>query len=112
MAQAARTQGANNGEFLRLHDQLRQEIRAMQQDRDRFMSSLTDEQRQMLQARIRRLDQSRDRLNERIRLLDEEIVKPDPDQKRLRDGSRDIEKAANEYQKRLRETARDMGVDF
>jgi chromosome segregation ATPase len=70
-----------------------------------------DEQRQALQNRIRKLDQARDRLNERIRLLDAEMAKPDQDRKRVRDYAGDVEKATNEYQKRLRETARDMGVE-
>jgi len=111
MAEAAKGGGANNAEFRRLHEQLQQEIRTMQQDRDRFMSSLGGEQRQALQNRIRKLDQTRDRLDERSRFLDAEMAKPDRDSKRVRDYTGDVEKATNEYQKRLRETARDMGVE-
>lgn len=111
MAEAAKGGGSNNAEFRRLHEQLQQEIRTMQQDRDRFTSSLGDEQRQALQNRIRNLDQASNRLNERIRFLDAEIAKPDQDRKRVRDYAGDVEKATNEYQKRLRETARDMGVE-
>jgi chromosome segregation ATPase len=83
----------------------------MQQDRDRLILSLREEQRQPLQERIRKMDLARDRLNERIRLLDTEMAKPEPDRKRLRDQAKDVEKATNEYQKRLRETAKDMGVE-
>jgi hypothetical protein len=57
------------------------------------------------------MDQARDRLNERVRLLDAEMAKPEPDRDRIRKYSNDVEKATNEYQKRLRETAKDMGVE-
>jgi chromosome segregation ATPase len=110
MAQAAQGGGANNTEFRRLHEQLQQEIRTMQQDRDRFMNALTQQQRTELQDHIRKMDQTRDRLNDRVRLLDSEIAKSDPEQKRLRSYAKDVDKAATEYQKRLQETAREMGM--
>jgi chromosome segregation ATPase len=111
MAQAAKSGGANKAEFQRLHEQLQQEIRTMQQDRDRFMNSLSQQQRTELQDRIRKMDQARDRLNDRTRLLDSEMAKPDPDQKRIRSYAQDVEKATKEYQKQLAETAREMGVE-
>jgi chromosome segregation ATPase len=75
------------------------------------MFSLREEQREPLQDRIRKMDLARDRLKEQIGLLDTEMAKPEPDRKRVRDRAKDVEKATNEYQKRLRETAKDMGVE-
>jgi hypothetical protein len=111
MAEAAKRGGVNNQDFIRLHEQLRQEMRTMQQERDRFMTSLSEEQGSVLQDRIRKMDQSRDRLNDQVRLLEAEMAKPNPDPKRISNYSHDLDKAMNEWQKRFRETTRDMGVE-
>jgi hypothetical protein len=111
VAEAAKGGGVDSAEFRRLHEQLQQEIRTMQQDRDRLMNGLSQEQQTELQARIRKTDQARDRVNERLRSLDMEMAKADLDQKRIRSFAQDLEKATKEYQKRLRETAEEMGVE-
>jgi chromosome segregation ATPase len=110
MAAAAKGESANSEEFRRRHEQLRQEIQIMQQERDRFMNGLTEEQRSTLQSRIRAMDRARDRLNDRLRLLNDEMGKPEPDRKRIRDHVTGVETAAREWQKQLREVSSEMGV--
>jgi hypothetical protein len=56
------------------------------------------------------MDQARDRLNDRLRLLNDEMAKPEPDPKRIRDHAAGVETAAKEWQKQLRETSSEMDV--
>lgn len=111
MAQAAKGGGFNNEEFRRQHEQLREEIRAMHQERDRFATGLTPEQGEALQDRIRAMDQSRDRVNQPLQDLDRELAQREPDRKRLAEYSRELEKAMKEWQKRHREMGSDLGIE-
>jgi hypothetical protein len=78
----------------------------LQQDRDRFVNGLTGEQRSKLHSRVRAMDQTRDCLNDRIRLLNYEMAKPEPDRKRIRAHAAGVETAAREWQKQFHERPR------
>ncbi len=110
MADAAKGGGANNAEFRQQHQQLRQEIRTMQQENDRFMNGLSDEQRAGMQDRIRNMDQARDRVNNRMQQLDDELAKPEPDRKRIREHATEMDKAMKEWQKQYRNMGSDMSI--
>jgi chromosome segregation ATPase len=112
MADAAKGGGANNAEFREQHQQLRNEIRTMQQENERFMNGLSDEQRAGMQDRTRSMDQARDRLNNRMQQLDEEIAKPEPDRKRIGAHVTEVEKAMKEWQKQYRNMGSDMGIQL
>lgn len=102
MAQAAKGGGANNPEFLRQHEQLRQQIQAMQREHERFVDGLNAAQRDSLGKRIQDMDKIRDRLQDRLRLLDGELAEPELDRKRIREHASEIEKAMNDWQKQYR----------
>jgi chromosome segregation ATPase len=110
MADAAKGGGANNAEFREQHQQLQNEIRTMQQENDRFMNSLSNEQRAGMEYRIRSMDQARTRLNNQMQQLDEELAKPEPDRKRIREHATDVEKEMKEWQRKYRDMGSDMGI--
>lgn len=83
----------------------------MQQEHDRFMNGLSDEQRAGMQGRTRSMDQARDRLNNRVQQLDDELAKPEPDRKRMREHATEVEKAMKEWQKQYRNMGSDMGIE-
>jgi len=74
------------------------------------MNGLSDEQRAGMQDRIRQMDQSRDRLNNRMQQLDDELAKPSPDHQRIREHATEVEKAMKEWQKQNRNMGSDMGI--
>jgi len=82
----------------------------MQQEHDRFMNGLSDEQRAGMQDRIRSMDRSRDRLNNRLQQLDGELAKAEPDRKRIREHATELDKAMKEWQKQYRNMGSDMGI--
>lgn len=110
MADAARGGGANNQEVRQQQQQLRNEIRTMQQENQRFMKGLSDEQRAEMQDRIRSMDRSRDRLNTCLQQMDDELAKAEPDRKRIREHATELDKAMKEWQKRYRNLGSEMGI--
>ncbi len=111
MAQAAKGGGANNPEFRQQHQQLREQIRMMQQEHDRFMNGLSEQQRDQLQDRIRKMDQARERVHTQSQALDQEIGQPNPNGGRLEKRAREMEKATKEWQKQYRTMAEEMGIE-
>jgi DNA repair exonuclease SbcCD ATPase subunit len=110
MAQAAKG-GVNNEKFRQQHAQLRSEVQTMQQEHDRFMQGLSEEQRAALHDRIRKMDRVRDRVNTRLQEMDQELSQANPDTKRVARRAREVEKATNEWQKQYRNLGTDMGIE-
>jgi chromosome segregation ATPase len=110
MAEAAKGGGANNPEFREQHQRLREEIRTMQQEHDRFMQALSEEQRAAMQDRIRKMDQARERLHTQLQGMDQELNQANPDPKRLETQTREMERATREWQKQYRSMGSDMGI--
>jgi chromosome segregation ATPase len=107
LAAVAKSGGANNGDFMRQRDQLHEQIQAMQRDHQQFVSGLTSSQQASLADRIRAMDRDREQINSRIRQLDAELAKPDPQRKRIEEHAREIEKAMKDWQQQYRRTQSD-----
>lgn len=109
MARDAR-KGFDPAKAARERDQLHQNVQTMLQRHDQVLQGLTDPQRDRLRDRIHPLDQSRDRLQIRLREMDEELARSDPDGNRFTGRVRAVEDAARDWQARYRELARSMGL--
>lgn len=110
MAQTAKGGGVNNPAFRRQHEQLRNGIRTMQEEHNRFMQGLSGEQRAAMQERIRKMEQQQERLQSRLQALDQELAKSEPDRKRIENQAREMEKAMKEWQKQYREMGSEMNI--
>jgi hypothetical protein len=92
-------------------DQLRNEIRTMQQEHDRFMQRLSDDERAAMQDRVRKMDQARDRVNLSIQAMNEGFKQVNPDQQHIAKQARKIEKAMKEWQKQYHKMGSDMEIE-
>ena len=110
MAKAAKGGGVNNPEFRQQHAQLRKEVQTMQQEQDRFMQGLSDEQRAVLQDRIRKMDQARDRIHMQSQEMDQEMSQASPNRQRIATQAREMERAMKDWQKQYRGLGSDMGI--
>jgi hypothetical protein len=65
-------------------DQARRDLQAIEQRRDTFERTLTTPDRERLEPRLRELDALGDDARRRLRELDVELARPEPDQDRIR----------------------------
>lgn len=84
-------------------DQLRSHTAEMLRQHERFMQSLGDAQRSQLQDRIRKMDQTRERLENCLQRIDREVDNPNPDPKRIRKEARLMKKETRKFQKQTGE---------
>jgi hypothetical protein len=82
----------------------------MQQEHDRFMQGLSDEQRAVLQDRIRKMDQARDRIHMQSQEMVQEMSQASPDRQRIATQAREMERAIKDWQKQYRGLGSDMGI--
>lgn len=90
---------------------MRNEIRTMQQEHDRFMQRLSDDERAAMQDRVRKMDQARDRVNLSIQAMNEGFKQVNPDQQHIAKQARKIEKAMKEWQKQYHKMGSDMEIE-
>lgn len=110
MAQAARGGGFNKQEFRQQHQQLQNAIQNMQEEHNRFVQGLTEEQKGDMQERIRKMEQSRERVREHLQQMDQELEQDNPNRKHIAEHAREMEKAVKEWQKQYRHMGSDMGI--
>ena len=83
----------------------------MQQEHNRLMQGLRDGQREALQERVRKMDQTRERVNTRFAAIDQELNQPNPDCKRIAQHARKMDRAVKEWQKQHRKMGLEMGIN-
>lgn len=82
-------------------DQLRERVRLMQQEHERLMAGLSDEQKQALQERVRVMNEARERVLAEMQRIDQELGRPQPDARQLAERAREMERAARELQQQF-----------
>jgi uncharacterized protein (DUF3084 family) len=82
----------------------------MQQEHDRFMQGLSEEQRAALRDRIRKMDQARDRIHTQSPQMDQEMSQANPDAQRIATQAREMEKVVKEWQKQYRSLGSEIGI--
>lgn len=93
-------------------ERIRNEIRIMEEEQNRFMQGLNAEQREQMRERTRTMEEHRERLNSQFREMDQELSKSDPDRERISRQAREMERTMNEWQNEYRGTGSDMGMDL
>ncbi|UCG77715.1 MAG: hypothetical protein JSV21_09060 [Nitrospirota bacterium] len=95
--------GFKAGDAKMMQSRLREEVRAMEREHERFKSGLADAQQDQVRDRIRDMDRSRDRIRDQLREMDAELDEPNPSGQRIAMQSREMERQMLEWQKRYRE---------
>lgn len=78
-------------------DQLRSRIREMEQEHERMMNGVNQSQQQGWQELVRNTNQIRERLHAQLKKLDTEVDGANPDPKRIREQTREIEKTMMQW---------------
>ena len=89
-------------------DQLRDQVRTMDQQNQRLMEGLDNQQRTAVEQRTRTMNQLQERINSRLQNMDQELAKTSPDRKRIAEEAQNVERETQRYQQQYR----DMGDDL
>lgn len=89
-------------------DQIRDQVRTMDQQNQRLMQGLDTQQRAAIEQRTRSMNQLQERINSRLQNMDQELAKTSPDRKRIAEEARNVEREMQQY----RQQYRDMGDDL
>lgn len=110
MSHDARGQRFNSSEARRQREQLRNELRMMEEEHARFMNGLSEEQRGEMREQIRNLEQARERLQLRLQELDQELGSASVSGNRVEERAREVERVIKEWQKAHRHIGAGLGV--
>lgn len=100
-----------NAEAMRQdRNQLQEQIRTMDQEHQRMMEGLSSDQRGFVQNRSRTMEQIQSRINTRLQEMDQELAKDNPDQKRLSNLAREVERDMNRWRNEHRQVGDDLGL--
>lgn len=111
MEQATQGKTFNLDAVRQQREQLRNEIRSMVEEHNRFMQGLNAEQRAGIRERIVNIEKERERLTSRFQQMTQEIDQSDPDQKRIARQTREMENAMNNWRKEYQHIGSDFGVE-
>lgn len=89
-------------------DQLRDQVRTMDQQNRGLMQGLDNQQRAAIEQRTQTMNQLQELINSHLRSMDRELAKTSPDRKRIAELARNLERDTQRYQQQYR----DMGDDL
>jgi chromosome segregation ATPase len=108
MARAADGKGFNAEQARQQRNELRNEVRTMEQEHARLMRGLSGEQREALQEQIRNTEQNRERIQTRLQEMDQELAGEGPNGKRVAECARAVEREMKQWQETNRKMAEEM----
>lgn len=91
-------------------NRLQEQVAAMQQEQERLMAGLNDNQRNALQQRTQNMSRLQDRLRTQLQALDAELGKADPNGKQVARQAREMESTAKELREQYRAVQSQMVV--
>jgi len=89
----------NAAEANQQQSQIREGLRAMEQEQERLMNGLDPSQKQALQQRIGNMNQFREQMNVQTRLMDQELASPNADAQRVAERAQEMERIMNNWRK-------------
>jgi hypothetical protein len=111
MVRLARGTKFNAEAWRQLHVQLQSEIQVMEEEHERLMQELGDEQRAATQQRTREMEEDLESLDVWMQAMDDELAESEPDAKQLAGQARKVEKAAKEWEKDNKDLGADLGLN-
>ncbi len=91
----------NADQAVRQQNQIRDQVRTMEQEHERLMNGLDPTQQQAWQEQIRNMDQLRQRANSQLQQMEGEL-KGNPDAKRVTERARELEQTMNNWRNQYR----------
>jgi hypothetical protein len=105
------TRNFDAGAARRQHNQLREQIQNMQQNHERMMTGLGNEQQGAVQERTRNMQQIQERVNNQLQEMDQELAKPSPNGKAVAQQARSIEREMKDWQNEHRRMGDALGLN-
>ncbi len=91
-------------------DQLRDQVRTMDQQNRGLMQGLDNQQRAAVEQRTRSMDQLQEQIKSQLRSMDRELAKTSPDRKRIAELAQNVERDSQRYQQQYREMGDDLSL--
>ena len=91
-------------------DQLRDQVRTMEQQNQHLIQGLNSEQRAAVEQRTRNMNQIQKRINSRLQNVDQELAKPSPNRERIAEQARYVERETQQYQRQYRNLGDDLSL--
>ncbi len=110
MAGLAKRQG-NSDEVRRQRDQLRTQVRVMQEEHQRLMQGLNSEQQEAARLQVREMQRVEERLQTRMMELDRAVDANPFNYRGVSDQAREVERAMKEWQKQHRKLGSEIGTE-
>ncbi len=110
MARLSKSQPLNREQAQQLHQQLRNELQTMQQQREQLMTGLDQEQKAAVQNRAQQMNQAQMDLDSFSEALGFELNQVDPNRDKVREQVRNLERSSKQLQQQQREVAEEAGI--
>jgi hypothetical protein len=103
--------GSSSNDARRQRDQLREQVRIMQQEHQRLMQGLGPEQQEAARQQIREMQRVEERLQTRMQELDAAVDAPSFDFTSVSARARQVERAMEQWQKQHRKLGSQIGME-
>ena len=110
MTRAARGATFDTSTAHQQHQQLQEQLRTMQQDREQLMQGLSDDQLSAVQDRARTMQQLHDSIQNRLQEMDKELSGNNVSQPHVAEEARLAEREMKSYQNEFRKMGDDLGL--
>jgi prefoldin subunit 5 len=94
----------------RQHQQIQEQLSAMQQNREQLTAGLSNTQKEAIQKRSRAMDQAHERIQNRLQEMDRELSGPNLNAGNIAEQARATEREMNSYQKEFQKMGDDLGL--
>jgi uncharacterized phage infection (PIP) family protein YhgE len=111
MAHLAKRAGDGYEQFRAQYVELQNELALMREQQKDFTEGLSEEQRATTKEREKEMAKDLDELNVWMEAMDDELKQSEPDTKKLEKQSRQVEKAAKNWQEDSRRMASDLSIE-
>jgi chromosome segregation ATPase len=101
----------NKQQALQAREQLRNELRTMQQEHDRWVAGLDDEQKAAVSEQLQQMSRTRQPLEDWSEALGFELEQESVDSAAVRDQLRKLDKATRQLQQQQRDVASDLALE-
>lgn len=90
------------------HERIRNQFQNMEQEHERFRMGLNDQQRMRFEHRFNHMNEYREQINNRLRLMEQEMNEGQFDRIRQRNWVREMEKALDKWQEQYRKMEKEL----
>ncbi len=111
MARIKQNQPISSEQASQWREQLRNDVRTMNQEQSNLMNSLTPDQQDATRNRTQQMQTSREQLEKMSEALDMELSLEAPDPAKVRQQAREMESTANKIRTQQQQLNNDLGIN-